>query len=235
MTLLKMPSPLATLWRLAGAVLLATLAACGGGDDTPVTTTPPVVTPTLPTCPAAPSTLLDITAVQGAGALSPHVGEIVTVRGVVTGDFQADTELKGFFIQQPVADADPATSEGLFIYAPMTATLSTDVAKGDYVQVSGTVAEFQSGTASAARLTELGDVTAISVCGAGPTITPRMITWPVTSAADLEAVEGMRVEIQQPMTVTEVLNLGRYGELCCPLAAAFSSPTTTRAHRHPSK
>lgn len=210
MKTLNISSRITRIGPIAGALLLALLAACGGGDDdTPITT----VTVALPTCPAAPSTLLDITAVQGAGALSPHVGEIVTVRGVVTGDFQADNELKGFFIQQPVADADPATSEGLFIYAPMTTALSTDVAKGDYVQVSGTVAEFQSGTASAARLTELGDVTAISVCGAGPTITPRVITWPVTSAADLEAVEGMLVEIKQAMTVTEVLNLGRYGEL----------------------
>jgi len=211
MKTLNISSRITRIRPIAGALLLALLAACGGGDeDTPITTP---VTVALPTCPAAPSNLLDITAVQGAGALSPHVGEIVTVRGVVTGDFQTDTELKGFFIQQPVADADPATSEGLFIYAPMTTTLPTDVAKGDYVQVSGTVAEFQSGTASAARLTELGDVTAISVCGAGPTITPRVITWPVTSAADLEAVEGMLVEIKQAMTVTEVLNLGRYGEL----------------------
>ena len=211
MKTLNISSRITRIRPIAGALLLALLAACGGGDDDTPITTP--VTVALPTCPAAPSTLLDITAVQGAGALSPHVGEIVTVRGVVTGDFQADNELKGFFIQQPVADADPATSEGLFIYAPMTTALSTDVAKGDYVQVSGTVAEFQSGTASAARLTELGDVTAISVCGAGPTITPRVITWPVTSAADLEAVEGMLVEIKQAMTVTEVLNLGRYGEL----------------------
>lgn len=230
MTLLKMPSPPVTLWRYAGAALLASLAACGGGDDDtpPPVTTPPVVTAPLPTCPAAPATLLDITAVQGAGATSPHVSEIVTVRGVVTGDFQADNELKGFFIQQPVADADPATSEGLFIYTS-TANTSTDVAKGDYVQVSGTVAEFQSGTASEARLTELSEVTAVSVCGVGPTITPRVITWPVANAADLEAVEGMLVEIKKPMTVTEVQNLGRYGELLLSSSGRLFEP-----YNHPS-
>ena len=212
--LMKKPSPSAMLRRSSAVMLLAVLAACGGGSDdnptpvTPVTPAPPVVTP-LPTCPAAPTPLFDITAVQGPGPLSPHVDELVTVRGVVTGDFQADTELKGFFIQQPVADADPATSEGLFIFAPSSAAVSV----GDYVQVSGTVAEFQSGTATAARLTELGTVTAISVCGAGPAITPRVLTLPVASAAELEAVEGMLVEIQQPLTVTEVEKLGRYGEL----------------------
>src|SRR3954469_7564526 len=81
--------------------LLAALSACGGGggDDAPAPGggggTPPVTT--LPECPAAPNTLRDITAVQGPGALSPFDGQTVTVRGVVTADFQGDNELKGFF------------------------------------------------------------------------------------------------------------------------------------------
>lgn len=203
------PTPLMRRLRaaLTGTLFLATLAACGGGDDD--TPAPPIVAPGFPACPAAANTLLDITAVQGAGSLSPHVGALVTVRGVVTADFQGDTELRGFFIQQPVADADPATSEGLFIFAPA----STAVAVGEYVQVSGTVAEFQSGSVSAERLTELSTVTEVAVCGAGPAITPRAMSWPVASPAELEAVEGMLIEVQQTLTVSEVYGLGRYGEL----------------------
>lgn len=191
--------------------LLAALSACGGGgDDTPPAgggSNPPVTT--LPDCPAAPNTLRDITAVQGPGALSPFDGQAVTVRGVVTADFQGDEQLKGFFIQQPVADADPKTSEGLFIYPPGGA----DVKVGDYVQASGTVSEFKSGSSDPERLTELATVTAISTCGAGPTIAAREVTLPLASAGDLEAVEGMLVEFKQTLTVSEVHNLGRYGEL----------------------
>ena len=191
--------------------LLAALSACGGGgDDAPPAGgggNPPVTT--LPDCPAAPNTLRDITAVQGPGALSPFDGQAVTVRGVVTADFQGDEQLKGFFIQQPVADADPKTSEGLFVYAPGSA----DVKVGDYVQASGTVSEFKSGSTDPERLTELATVTAISTCGAGPTIAAREVTLPLASAGDLEAVEGMLVEFKQTLTVSEVHNLGRYGEL----------------------
>ncbi|SHN26473.1 ExeM/NucH family extracellular endonuclease [Rhizobacter sp. OV335] len=192
--------------------LLAALSACGGGggDDAPPPGgggNPPVTT--LPECPAAPNTLRDITAVQGPGALSPFDGQAVTVRGVVTADFQGDAQLKGFFIQQPVADADPKTSEGLFVFAPGGA----DVKLGDYVQASGTVSEFKSGSTDPERLTELTTVTAISTCGAGPAIAAREITLPLTSATDLEAVEGMLVEFKQTLTVSEVYNLGRYGEL----------------------
>ena len=52
--------------------------------------------------------LTDITAVQGPGEQSPLLGQAVTVRGVVTGDFQGDAQLRGFFIQQPVPDHDIA-------------------------------------------------------------------------------------------------------------------------------
>lgn len=205
-------STLRASW-MPGAVLvmLAALSACGGGGgDDPAPGgggNPPVAT--LPDCPAAPNTLRDITAVQGPGALSPFDGQTTTVRGVVTADFQASEQLQGFFIQQPVADNDPKTSEGLFVYAPGGA----DVKVGDYVQASGTVSEFKSGTTDPDRLTELATVTAISVCGAGPAIAAREITLPLASAADLEAVEGMLVEFKQTLTVSEVHDLGRYGEL----------------------
>ncbi len=94
-------------------------------------------------------------AIQGAGAASPEVDKIHVVEGLVVGDFQEPTTgLGGFFLQEEdlQADADPLTSEGLFIYAS-----SVPVQMGDLVRVQGTVDEFFD-------LTELTNVINLSVC-----------------------------------------------------------------------
>ena len=39
--------------------------------------------------------------IQGSGASSPLDGTVVSVEGIVTGDFQGSDELDGFFIQDP--------------------------------------------------------------------------------------------------------------------------------------
>ena len=205
-------------------VLAAALAACGGAEDpdagAPDTDTvqadaadrvfrPAVEVrlrpagrshfPWLPACEAPPNPLTDITAVQGPGETSPLLGQAVTVRGVVIGDFQDDAQLRGFFIQQPVPDHDPATSEGLFIFAPG----AIDVKEGDYVQVSGVVVEYPDTAAAANRVTQIANPSALTVCGPGPRILPRRVTLPLGSAADLERYENMRVILPQPLTVTE--------------------------------
>ncbi len=72
---------------------------------------------TLPGCSSAlTNPLQSITSIQGTTDTSPLAGQLVTVRGIVTGAFQgnaedsSNTQLNGFFIQQPVADADALTS-----------------------------------------------------------------------------------------------------------------------------
>ena len=103
-----------------------------------------------------------ISAVQGSGAESPLAGQSVTVEGVVVGDFQDDevafSDLGGFYVQEEAddEDGDPATSEGVFVFAPD----AVNVSEGDLVRVSGTVTEFNG-------LTELTDVT-VQVCGTSP-------------------------------------------------------------------
>ena len=62
-----------------------------------------------------------ISEVQGKGAASPLEGATVRISGVVSGDFQDnDTDkrsnLGGFFLQSINPDADPATSEGVFVF-----------------------------------------------------------------------------------------------------------------------
>src|SRR5690606_20556724 len=74
-------------------------------DDPPPSETPP-----------APVTVF-IHDVQGAGN-SVAITNPVTVEAVVVGDYQEDDQLDGFFIQEEDAhaDANPATSEGIFVY-----------------------------------------------------------------------------------------------------------------------
>jgi uncharacterized protein len=213
-----------------GAVAVLTmvlLSACGGGEVAGVEPSPASADPDgaastrsvaidkrardLPVCPAASNTLHDITAVQGAGALSPLAGNAVTVRGVVTADFRGAGQLNGFFIQQPVPDDDPATSEGVFVFAPNTGGAVLKV--GDYAQVSGTVVEFKSGNLDPDRATQIAQVSQVEVCGAAEPIRPRKLKLPVESLADLEAAEGMLVRFDQTLSVTETFTLGRFGEL----------------------
>ena len=234
-------------------VLMAALAACGGAED-PEAGAQDTDTvqadkadesssllskmgfdfghghhPRLPACETPPNTLTDIVAVQGPGDVSPLLGQAVTVRGVVTGDFQDDAQLRGFFIQQPVPDHDPATSEGLFVFAPG----AIDVKEGDYVQVSGVVAEYPDTEAAANRVTQIANPSALTVCGPGPRIVPRLVKLPLDNAADLERYENMRVRLPQPLTVTETFNLGRYGEIVLSVGGRLYHPNNGTDARTP--
>ena len=54
--------------------------------------------------------------IQGDTWLSPHAGEQVTnVPGIVTAVRLAGSS-RGFWIQDPNPDTDPATSEGIFVF-----------------------------------------------------------------------------------------------------------------------
>lgn len=198
-------------FKFAPLAMLFALTACGGTEEAGTenatsSSSPPAIT--LPACPSPANTLYDISTVQGTGSKSPLTDKTVAVRGVVTGDFQADSQLKGFFIQQAVADNDPQTSEGIFVYAPA----ATDIKAGDYVQVEGTVSEYQSGS-DTDTLTEITAPTALTVCGSGLSVTARTISLPLSNVSEFEALEGMLVEFKQDLTVTETYSLGRYGQL----------------------
>jgi uncharacterized protein len=235
------------LYPVIGLLLSLTLAACGGSDNDkpsqtppdappPVTTspvtTPPVDPAALPTCTAtvsADAPLTDITVVQGATTTSPMVSQTVTVRGVVVGEFQnqSATQLNGFFVQQAVPDADPLTSEGIFVFAPSAPKLT----RGDYVQVQGVVAEFGSAGSTATQLA--GSVT-VSLCGSGVAVKPTTVTLPVADSAVLERSEGMLVQFTQTLAVTELFELGRFGQLALSLDGRQFHPnngnmTTTNA------
>ncbi|MEU2557830.1 endonuclease/exonuclease/phosphatase family protein [Streptomyces longispororuber] len=90
--------------------------------------------------------------IQGTTRLSPLAGrEVADVPGIVTGVRTYGS--KGFWIQDPQADGDRATSEGVFVYTGAAPTVKT----GDAVRVSGTVTEYVPGGANSGNqsLTQL--------------------------------------------------------------------------------
>jgi len=165
-----------------------------------------------PGCSAPPTHR--IAQVQGPGDATPLSGRIVRVEGVVTGDFQRDDQLGGFFLQDPSPDDDPATSEGLFAYAGPGVR---DVRVGDRVLVTGRAVEFNG-------LTELSPVTAVDVCGTG-TVEPVRYRLPRPEGVTFEPVENMLVTFPQELTATEHYRLGRYGELTVSAGGRLFQPT----------
>lgn len=146
-----------------------------------------------------------IGAVQGSGATSPLNGQVVRVEGVVVGDFQAAGGLTGYYVQD-AGDGDPATSDGVFVYAPGAAT---DVSVGDVVNVAGTVSEFAS---AGGTLTEI-TVGGVEVCATGAELpAPATLTLPADAAAR-EALEGMSVTLPQSLSILEYFEYGRFGSI----------------------
>src|SRR5690606_1801906 len=95
-----------------------------------LTLAPP--SPLLAQATAGDADLIPIYAIQGNRDASPLAGRRVSTHGLVTG-LTAD----GFFLQDPVGDGDPATSDGLFIYTWERPT----VAAGQCVAVRGGLVE----------------------------------------------------------------------------------------------
>lgn len=148
----------------------------------------------------APATLIH--EIQGSGFSSPQAGRVHEIEGVVVGNFQHG--LRGFFVQEEDrdADADPRTSEGIFVYrAP-----GIEPAPGDRVRIRGKVAEYRG-------LTELKDVDRAVICARGNPVTPARLMLPVDSAAAFEAVEGMAVVLPQTLFISEHADFDRYNEI----------------------
>lgn len=150
--------------------------------------------------------------VQGNGAATPIPGATVMVEGVVTANFQGTGRLRGFFLQEEDvdADADPATSEGIFVFCN---SCPTPVAEGQRVQVTGTVSEFfnmtqiTASTAPSVVVTDAGSHLA--------EVTPAPIDLPVVGVIDdfYEPKEGMLVTFIDTLTVAEYFELARFGHL----------------------
>ncbi|MDH3954984.1 MAG: ExeM/NucH family extracellular endonuclease [Gammaproteobacteria bacterium] len=180
--------------------------ACGGDGGSSQATTTAVT--------SAPSGATRIGDIQDAGNISPLEGQVVTVSGTVTGDFQENDaderrNLGGFFIQDDPPDANPQTSDGIFVFDGNDPAADIDV--GDVVEVEGTVVEYFGET----------QINAISVRVTGTgALVPFPIDLPINDATtnsdgdlivDLEHLEGMLVTFTDTLTVTNLRNLERFG------------------------
>ena len=151
--------------------------------------------------------------VQGSGAASPLAGTEVAIQGVVTADFQGSDQLKGFFVQDPVGDGNPATSDGVYVYGN-----NVDVSVGDYVRVRGQVVEYYD-------LTEITNTSQVLICE--PAIAPEavVVSLPIASLDLWETYEGMYIKVDQQLFVTGNYTLGRYGEVDLSIDGPLFTPT----------
>ncbi|HEX7201759.1 MAG TPA: ExeM/NucH family extracellular endonuclease, partial [Arthrobacter sp.] len=98
-----------------------------------------------------------------------------------------------------------AASDGIFVYSPATVA---SVRIGDYVQVTGTVAEYygmtQLNVTAAAGLAKLTE--------AAPEVKPTIFTLPANETFR-ESLEGMLLAPRGPLTVTDNYSLNQYGEI----------------------
>lgn len=157
--------------------------------------------------------------IQGSGATAAVTGA-VTTQGVVVGDYElpaGSNQIRGFYLQDPAGDGDPATSDGIFVYNGGVDTVSI----GQVVRVAGTAAEFSGQT-------QISTPT-VTQCGATGSVTPVNVNLPLTAADDLEKYEGMLVKFPQTLYVTEHYLLGRFGEVMLSSGGRLKQPTNVAA------
>jgi predicted extracellular nuclease len=138
---------------------------------------------------------LSIHDIQGPGDISPVVGRSVSTTGIVTAVVS-----NGFFIQNPdgAVDADPNTSEGIFVFTSSRPAAVATV--GNFVQVTGTVGEFiPSSDPNSPSSTEIDGPQITLISTGNPLPTPINLTTtdtnPAGSIDQLEKYEGMRVHV----------------------------------------
>jgi hypothetical protein len=134
-----------------------------------------------------------IAEIQGAGLTSPLYQEWVDAVGVVTGLTDS-----GFYLQDPVGDGDPQTSDGIFVYTQRAPTVTV----GECVRLRGAfVDEYY-------EKTELSRTKSIEPSDACPTADIAPVDIPTArllqSPAELfEATEGMVVRVDDLVGVVQ--------------------------------
>ncbi|HKR14569.1 MAG TPA: Ig-like domain-containing protein [Pyrinomonadaceae bacterium] len=150
-------------------------------------------------CPP-PAVAAAIHDIQGNGAISPFNGLTVTTTGIVTG-----RKSNGFFMQDPNVDADPNTSEGIFVFTAG----APPVAVGDAVTVTGTATEFFNLTQVSSSASNVTVSSSGNPLPAPITLTTTILD-PNGPFDQLEKFEGMRVHAD---TVVSVAATNEFGEI----------------------
>jgi predicted extracellular nuclease len=157
-----------------------------------------------------------IHSIQGSGTAA--TAGIFTAEAIVTGIYPTLSPA-GFYIQEENgdADADPNTSEGIFVVSP------TSVAVGDLVRVTGTVQENAATPSFNQAVFNSPTVTVLS--SGNPLPTAADINLPVTATADFEKYEGMIVRFPATLTVTNNDAVGTFGEVRLSAGGLVYQPT----------
>ena len=138
--------------------------------------------------------------IQGTGNVSAHVTGKVITHGIVTAKFIGPGKVGGFFLQDPAGDNNPLTSDGIFV-----STTTDNVTIGDNVEITGIVAE----TGGRTQLGTISNTTILSSNNPLPVL--KVIYNP--DAWNWEQYEGMLIEFDQTLFVTNNRNLQQYGQL----------------------
>ncbi len=133
--------------------------------------------------------------IQGDGKNTPFLGEQVQTEGVVTADFDNQSE-RGFFIQKEGCDDNASTSDGIFVYLNEMVEV-VDV--GDWVTVDG-IAEEDFG------LTRINTIQAgVGVVSSGHVLPPAVDFSPpfnnLEASSYFETRESMRVQAADTVVV----------------------------------
>ena len=152
--------------------------------------------------------------IQGTEEISPLIGKLVTIEGVVVGDYQSGQGI--FFVQEEDIDMDSndLSSEGILV-----STSEFEVNKGDLVEVTGRVVENFGNT----ELQAITNVTIIST----DNILPKSATvsLPFSTSDFPEKFEGMLIKIPQTLTVTNTESLSVFGEVSLSSGGRLFQPT----------
>ncbi len=171
-----------------------------------------------------------INQIQGAGHISPLKDQTVTTTGIVTAVVTSGGG-RGFYLQNPTPDSDPATSEGIFVFLGSSSIANPAV--GQSVQVTGRVNEFRpSNNANNLTTTQIsasvsgGSVTVIpslgslspTVIGSGGRVPPTSLIDSAAGSVNIEtnnsfnpntdgidfyeSLEGMLVQLSNPVSVS---------------------------------
>ncbi|MBJ6978873.1 MULTISPECIES: Calx-beta domain-containing protein [unclassified Luteimonas] len=139
--------------------------------------------------------IVPISAIQGPGATSPLVDQVVVTTGIVTA-----RKSNGFFMQTPDGqdDGDEATSEGLFVFT--AGAPGPEATVGHRVRVQGTVLEYiPAADPHQLPMTELGFATVAQLSTGhalpAPVVIDAQRASPDGGLDQLERFEGMRVTV----------------------------------------
>lgn len=180
------------------------------------------------------SPFFSIPVIQGAGHLSPKMGQAVTTEGVVTA-----VAFDGYYVQDPDGDSDDATSDGMFVFMGNFCNGCPGV--GDRVMLTDAISEFIPGGAGTGNLstTEMSfpEMTVLSsgnplptpvIIGSGGRIPPNVDVIsedelpvnlqevpgafdPANDGIDFyESLEGMLVTVEDAVAVSAVRSFGDF-------------------------